>query len=226
MSEYTSTHNFAEAPQRARRYLPAMGRDRLLPLYDPLTRLLGVRAAHRRLADQAELGSAARVLEIGCGTGNLALMVKRTRPQLDVAGLDPDPRAMARAGRKARRTGLALELDEGFADQLPYPDASFDRVLSALMFHHLEADLRLASLREVVRVLRPGGTLHLVDFGGNSDHLHGLMRRARHSHTFSDNFDDRIPALMAEAGLADPVTTGHLDRRFGRLTFYRGARAA
>jgi SAM-dependent methyltransferase len=226
MNDSASIHNVAKAPHRARPYLPAMGRDWLLPLYDPFTRLLGVTAAHRRLADQAELGSAARVLEIGCGTGNLALMIKRMRPQLDVAGLDPDPRALARAGRKARRSGLAVELDQGFADQLPYLDASFDRVLSALMFHHLEADLRLASLREVVRVLRPGGTLHLVDLGGNSDHLHGLMRRARHSHTFSDNFDDRIPALMAEAGLLDPAATGHLDRRFGTLTYYRGARAA
>src|SRR3954451_2284585 len=133
----------AHGPAAGRRFLPGMGRDWLLPLYDPFTRLIGVEAAHRKLADQAEVASADRVLEIGCGTGNLALLVKRMRPQLEVAGLDPDPKALARAERKARRAGLALALDRGFADELPYPDARFDRVLSSLMFHHLEAGLRV-----------------------------------------------------------------------------------
>jgi SAM-dependent methyltransferase len=73
------------------------------------------------------------VLEIGCGTGNLALLVKRMRPQLEVVGLDPDAKALQRARRKARRVELSLELDTGFADALPYPDGSFDGVLSSLI---------------------------------------------------------------------------------------------
>lgn len=224
MTELTSRGPGTRAPGAPRQYLPGMGRDWLLPLYDPFTRLIGVRSAHRQLAEQAELNSATRVLEIGCGTGNLVLLVKRMRPQLEVVGLDPDPKALAHAGRKARRAGLALELDRGFADQLPYADASFDRVLSSLMFHHLEEDLRVASLREALRVLRPGGSLHLMDFGGDSHHLHGLARFARRSHTLKDNWDDRIPTLMREAGFSDPRETGHLVKRIGRLTFYRAVR--
>src|ERR1700754_1088040 len=108
-----------------RDFLPGMGRDRLLPLYDSFTRLMGIESAHRKLAEQAELASAERVLEIGCGTGNLTLLVKRLRPQLDVTGLDPDSKALARAGRKADRARLDLQLDRGFADELPYADASF-----------------------------------------------------------------------------------------------------
>jgi ubiquinone/menaquinone biosynthesis C-methylase UbiE len=207
-----------------RRFLPGMGLDWLLPLYDPFTRLIGVESAHRRLADQAELESAARVLEIGCGTGNLALLVKRMRPQLEVVGLDPDPKALARAGRKARRAGLALELDRGFADALPYPDGSFDRVLSSLMFHHLEADLRVASLREALRVLRPGGSLHLMDFGGDSHGAHGLARLARRSHALEDNWDGRIPTLMDEAGFSDATETAQLAKHIGRLAYYRATR--
>ena len=138
--------------------------------------------------------------------------------------MDPDPKALARAARKARRAGLTIELDRGFADELPYADGSFDRVLSSLMFHHLEADLRLASLREVLRILRPGGSLHLMDFGGDSHHLHGLARLARRSHTLKDNWDDGIPTLMREAGFSDPTETGHLTKRIGRLTYYRAAR--
>jgi ubiquinone/menaquinone biosynthesis C-methylase UbiE len=226
MNENASPQPIVDSPRAQRRYLPGMGRDWLLPLYDPVTRLVGIQAAHQRVADQAELGSAQRVLEIGCGTGNLALLVKRTNPQVEVVGLDPDPKALARADRKARRAGLSIELVRGFADELPYPDASFDRVLSALMFHHLEADLRLATLHEVVRVLRPGGSLHLLDFGGNPDNAHGLMPRlARHSHTLRDNWGDRIPTLMREAGLSEPAEIGHLTARVGHLTYYRAQRA-
>jgi len=224
MNELSSRQPVARIDAAGRRFLPGMGRDWLLPLYDPFTRLIGVESAHRKLAGQAELESATRVLEIGCGTGNLALLVKRTRPQLDVVGLDPDRKALARAARKARRAGLPLELDTGFADALPYPDAGFDRVLSSLMFHHLEADLRVASLREVLRVLRPGGSLHLMDFGGDSHQLRGLARLGRRSHTLRDNWDARIPALMHEAGFRDPTETGHLTKHIGRLTYYRATR--
>lgn len=222
MNQLVSPQPVARAEADGRGFLPGMGRDWLLPLYDPFTRLIGVESAHRKLADQAELESAERVLEIGCGTGNLALLVKRTHSQLEVVGLDPDPKALARAGRKARRAGLMLELDRGFADELPYPDGRFDRVLSSLMFHHLEADLRIASLREVLRVLRPGGSLHLMDFGGDSHH--GVARLARRSHTLKDNWNDRIPTLMGEAGFCDATETGQLTKHIGRLTYYRATR--
>jgi ubiquinone/menaquinone biosynthesis C-methylase UbiE len=224
MNELASRQRVARIEAGGRRYLPGMGRDWLLPLYDPFTRLIGIESAHRKLADQVALESAERVLEIGCGTGNLALLVKRMRPQLEVVGLDPDPKALARAARKARRAGLPLELDCGFADELPYADGSFDRVLSSLMFHHLEADLRGASLRQVLRVLRPGGSLHLMDFGGDSHQLHGLARLARRSRTLKDNWDDRIPTVMREAGFVDAAETGHLTKHLGRLTYYRATR--
>jgi ubiquinone/menaquinone biosynthesis C-methylase UbiE len=219
--QLASPKAIAPGDTRGRRFLPGMGRDWLLPLYDPFTRLIGIESAHRRLAEQAALESAERVLDIGCGTGNLTLLVKRTRPQVEVVGLDPDPRALARAGLKARRAGLAVELDRGFADELPYPDGGFDRVLSSLMFHHLEADLRAVSLREALRVLRPGGSLHLMDFGGDSHHLRGLARLARRSHMLEDNWDDRIPRLMREAGFADATETGQLTKHIGRLAYYR-----
>ena len=224
MSEFVSPQPVTRGDAGGRRFLPGMGRDWLLPLYDPFTRLIGVESAHRKLAEQAELESAERVLEIGCGTGNLVLLVKRMRPQLEVVGLDPDPKALTRAARKAQRAGLTLQLDRGFADALPYPDGSFDRVLSSLMFHHLEADLRIASLREVLRVLRPGGSLQLMDFGGDRHHLHGLARLARRSHALKDNWDDRIPTVMREAGFSDPTETGQLTKHIGRLGYYRASR--
>src|SRR5215211_5642514 len=153
-----------------------MGKRWLLPLYDPFTRLVGAGKVHRTLLDAAGIRPGHRVLEIGCGTGNLALLVKAHQPQAVVVGLDPDLDALARAQRKARRRRLVIQFDRGFADELPYADGSVDRVLSSLMNHHVPADQKVQALAEARRVLASGGELHIVDFGGPSDG-HGLHAR-------------------------------------------------
>jgi ubiquinone/menaquinone biosynthesis C-methylase UbiE len=215
MSATTEGHN--------KTYIPGMGHDRLLPLYDPLCKLLGMAKVHRPLVDHAGIRPGQRVLEIGCGTGNLALLVKRLHPDAEVVGLDPDPKALARAGRKAERDGLPIRLELGFAQELPYPDESFDRVLSSFMFHHLGPEEKEATLREVRRVLRDGGSLHLLDFGGEKVSSDGFMARLSHrNELLRDNFGDRIPSLMREAGFAEPTEVDHHVRRvLGRVTYYR-----
>ncbi len=139
-----------------RDYLPAMATHMPAAFYDPFTRLLGVRDAHWRLVAQAGIEPGATVLEIGCGTGNLLLLAARAVPGATLIGLDPDP---ARPGHR-RPQGAAgrgeLRLDRGYADRLPYPDGSVDRVLSAFMLHHLPAAQQHEALREVRRVLAPG----------------------------------------------------------------------
>ena len=84
-----------------RTFLPAAGRDWLLPFYDPFVKLLGGDQARQRLLDQAALQDGHRVLDIGCGTGTFAVLIKRVHPDVEVVGLDPDPKALARAHRKA-----------------------------------------------------------------------------------------------------------------------------
>jgi ubiquinone/menaquinone biosynthesis C-methylase UbiE len=192
-------------------YLPAAGHDLLLPGYDLLTRLLGMRPAYRALVDQAELYGGAQVLEIGCGTGNLTLLAKRAESGADVTGLDPDPRALVRARKKGRRlTGLRFE--QGYAQKLPYGDGSFDRVLSSMMLHHLEADAKAAALAEAFRVLRPGGGMHIVDVVGH--------RRAM-AHDV-----DVIPDLLRSTGFEGATLGSRRLRMVGPVTFYRGLRHA
>src|SRR5882724_11424036 len=116
--------SMALQPQRT--YLPAAGRDSLLPLYDLMTKLMGADRARRQLLDQAQIRSGHRVLDVGCGTGSLTIQLKRLNPETDVVGLDPDPKALALAKRKALRAEVSIQLDQGFGDELPYPDASFD----------------------------------------------------------------------------------------------------
>ena len=127
------------------------------------------------------------MLDIGCGTGNLLLALGRERSDVELVGLDPDPRALARAARKAHRAGVAVSWRQGFAEELPYPDGSVDSVFSSLMLHHLHD--KDALLAEVRRVLRPDGLLVLADIDGHGAlDGHGFMhRRMAHNPLIHDN---------------------------------------
>jgi ubiquinone/menaquinone biosynthesis C-methylase UbiE len=182
-------------------YLPATAHDWALPLYDPLVRLLGIDATRHAFLDQAQLEPGQRVLDIGCGTGTLLVLLKSRYPDVEAVGLHPDPKALARAMRKARRAAVSIRVDNGFADELPYPAACFDRVLSSFMFHHVSADARKPALQEARRVLKPGGSFHMVDFGGPRAAAGSMIDRVLHSsHRLADNSVSRVLALMREAG--------------------------
>lgn len=204
----------------ASNYIPAAGRDWMLPLYDPLVRLLGVDRARRPLLERAAVEPSHRVLDIGCGTATFAVLVARLHPGVDVVGLDPDPKALARARRKADRSRTAVRLDRGFADNLPYADASFDRVFSSFMFHHLRGDEKDRALREARRVLGPGGSLHLVDFAGPGSGEEGhFTRRLHSSQLLQENTEHAVLTRMREAGFANPQSAGRGTLFFGHIKY-------
>jgi ubiquinone/menaquinone biosynthesis C-methylase UbiE len=205
-----------------RSYLPAMGKRWLLPLYDPLLRLLGADKTKRRLIEQAEIKSGFRVLDIGCGTGSLAVLIKKSHPEVEVIGVDPDPAALSISKRKANRAGLSIEFDRGFSDHLSYPDASFDRVFSSFIFHHLEPSERTATLREIGRVLKSGGSLHLLDFAPRDGNRHH-HRHHRSPHEES-RFEGRVVDLMSEAGFVDAREVAKGKIFFGPIAYYSAER--
>jgi ubiquinone/menaquinone biosynthesis C-methylase UbiE len=205
-------------------YLPPMGKDRLLPLYDPITRLLGGDSARRALVSYADVEHATRVLDIGCGTGTLAVFIARIFSHVEVTGLDPDPKALRRARRTARRAGVSIRLDQGFSESLPYPDASFDRVFSSLMLHHLASTAdRLQALREMRRVLAPQGSLHVMDFAPDATHGNRVVRWIHAQHHMEDNSEERVVRLMREAGFAHARVVARRSSLMGRIAFYEAA---
>lgn len=208
-----------------RTYLPAAGRDLFLPLYDPIVKLFGGGAVREALLAQAGLRPNDRVFDLGCGTGTLDVLIKKRFAQVEIVGFDPDPKALARARKKATREALAIQFDEGFGDQLPYPEASFDRALSSLMLHHVPADERAKTLREVHRVLKPGGELYLADFEGPEDSKPGFLKRLLLSHAhIKDNSAANVIAVMKQAGFSDAAKVGRRKQLFGIVAYYRAVK--
>lgn len=199
-------------------FVPAAGRDVFLPIYDPLVSFMGASRARDDLIKQANIQPNQRVLDLGCGTGTLVVLLKRRYPAAQIVGLDPDPKALQRAQKKVRRARVEVQLDEGFADQLPYDDGTFDRVLSSFMFHHLEDQDREKMLREVLRVLKPAGTFHLLDFAGGEDRARGLWGRLVDSHAhLQGNSQRRILEVMRRAGFTNAAKVKDGSMLFGLM---------
>ena len=191
---------------RSHHFIPGARFRFLTPSYDRLCRLLGM-GDRMRAFEVRVIGPVAgkRVLEVGCGTGELLRAVSRGATPARLVGLDPDQGMLDQAGAKFRASGVAAELVLGYAEALPFPDGSFDVVLSSLMFHHLDAATKRTALREWRRVLAPGGVLVLVDFGApRSALLRALTWPARLGlfEQVAENLRGRVPALLAEAGFS------------------------
>jgi len=205
-----------------RTYFPAAGCDWALPIYDPLAKLLGGDAICSAFVERMELAPGQRFLDIGCGTGTLAVLIQQLHPGVAVVGLDPDPRALARAARKAERAGVEVHFDRGFSDQLPYADASFDRVFSNI-FSLLPHEEKETTLGEVRRVLRPGGSFQLVDMVKTPPGF-SFWRLFKRTQRFEFCTEEQIFDLMREAGLTDARKTGQYKVWFWSFVSYQASR--
>jgi ubiquinone/menaquinone biosynthesis C-methylase UbiE len=204
-----------------RPYIPALNREWLTPLYDPLLRwLFHERSFKQQLIEQAIIQTGDRVLDLGCGTGTLMLMLKQRHPHARVVGVDIDERILGIARRKALRGQVDLHFARGSAVELPYADGSFDRVLSSLMFHHLTAAQKQHALGEAFRVLRPGGEAHIVDFGKPHTRVaQAIAVVARHFEAVSDNVRGLLPIMLRQAGFVQVEEGWQRMTLLGTLTF-------
>jgi ubiquinone/menaquinone biosynthesis C-methylase UbiE len=184
-------------------FIPALGIKALTPFYDWVQRwIVGDTRYKSRLIEQAAIQPGQRVLDLGCGTGTLAVMVKQAVPGADVVGLDADPQMLNVAKSKSARENILVQFDRGMTFDLPYPDASIDRVLSSLMIHHLKTPDKERTAREVYRVLKPGGQLHVIDFGKPQTFYGKLLGPFLHRfEEANDNIDGRLPEIFKDAGL-------------------------
>lgn len=203
-------------------YIPALKYNWLTAFYDPLIRwTLRESVFKKELIKQAGLINNHRVLDLGCGTATLTLLIKKRFPETDVVGLDGDPEILTIAQKKVAKSGLSVRLDQGMSYELPYPDHTFDRVLSSLFFHHLTNEDKVRTLKEIFRVLRPDGELHIADWG----RPHNLLMRSVFTlvqlldgfETTNDNVRGLLPEMIRMTGFKHVTETSHFNTVFGTL---------
>lgn len=214
-----------EHPKTPHAYVRALRFDPLTTIYDPLMRwCLRERTFKTRLIEQAGFQAGQRVLDVGCGTGTLDLWILQCHPGVAIVGLDGDAHILRLAREKAARAGLTVTWRQGFSYQLPFPDASFDRVVSSLVFHHLTLADKVRTLAEIWRVLTPGGQLHFADWGQPRN---GLMQLAFLSVRMLDGFaptaanaHGQLPHLLRQAGFGEVSVRVSFTTLLGTLSLF------
>lgn len=202
------------------KYIHALNIKAFTPFYDPLLKwIMKEEIFKRRLIEQAAIQSDHHVLDLGCGTGTLTVMIKQTMPSAEVIGMDGDKDVLAIARAKAEQAGVEIKFDFGLASELPYSDGVFDRVLSSLVIHHLTINDKLKAFNEVFRVLASGGEFHIVDFGEPKNFYGWLASRfIRHMERANDNVEGLIPEFLKQAGFAEVKEAASFTTLFGSLT--------
>jgi demethylmenaquinone methyltransferase/2-methoxy-6-polyprenyl-1,4-benzoquinol methylase/phosphoethanolamine N-methyltransferase len=206
----------ADAPQTAGRTIRSWAR-----FYDAASWLLSfgrAPAIRRMTVVMAAAAPGESVLDVGCGTGSLAIALKaKVGASGEVRGIDASPEMIELARRKATKQGAEVDFRTALIESLPFGDGEFDAVLSSFMLHHLPEDVKRKGLAEVRRVLKPGGRFLAVDFGGTSQSVTGHLLSI-FGHTHGASLDALVPA-MEEAGFTD-VETGVT--KYSSVAYLRG----
>jgi len=160
------------------------------------------RKLRQRAATLARMHPGEQVLDVGCGTGTLAMEVQRSVGTTGrVFGIDPGTEQIARARAKAARRHVPIEFQIGVMEQIAFPDQTFDVVFSTLMMHHLPESLKRQGLAEIARVLKPGGRLVIADFTRKQDR----QGQAARFHAGGSGLHE-LAALVKDAGF-DQIET-------------------
>ncbi len=211
------------------KYIPALRFHWLTGLYDPIVTLTTRESVFKtRLIELANSSQGARVLDLGCGTGTFAILLKQKRDDVVVSGIDGDNVVLARAKQKAAKAGVNIQFDRGLAFALPYADETYDQIVSTLFFHHLSWENKIGTLKEAFRVLKPGGRLHIADWGKATSSLMRILffgvQLLDGFKTTADNVRGLLPEAMRTAGFVDIAIKEEISTMFGTLSLYQASK--
>lgn len=209
-------------------FTPALGKDSLTPLYDLAIALLTRERLWRGLlVRQIAPSPGDRILDVGCGTGTLAVMLARKTPGAAVTGIDPDPAVLQRARAKAAAASVSIAFVEGFlGEEGLAPLKPLSKITSSLVLHQVPLSEKRRMLALMRNGLIKGGTLHIADYGEQKT---GLSRWLfRHTVQSLDgikdtqpNADGILPVLMRDVGFDQVEEMQRVGTPTGVISIYR-----
>lgn len=173
------------------------------------------------LIEAANISVKEKILDFGCGTGTLTIMIKELEPEANVAGIDVDVKILNKTIEKTEQKGLDIFLIDYDGTNLPFQDKRFNKILSCLVFHHLDTNTKKIILAEIFRVVSNNGKLYIADFGRSKSWLQrilfNIIRGLDGFKSTDANAKGLLPELISEAGFANVIIKKKIKTMFGEV---------
>ena len=208
------------------KFVPALRYKSLTGLYDFFLRItFPEKKIKQALIDQCSFKTDERILDFGIGTATLSLMIKQQFPSINITGIDVDSKILEIAKNKVKGNVNLLQYD---GSHIPLPDESIDKILSSLVFHHIATANKKIVLKELYRVLKPGGEFHIADFG-KANNLYsklafGIFRRIDGEENTRINAMGLLPSFISDAGFSDTQETTNFNTAFGTVVLIKATK--
>ena len=191
----------------------------LTPFYDSVIKIFAFEKFYQKIASQIPPDKAIHILDIGTGTANLAIAIKKRSPKAKILGIDPDEKILKIAKEKIKKEKLDIKLIKAFAQKLPFKKQSFDYVVSSFAVHHIPPNLKDQAFLEMYRVLRSGGTILIIDIGEPKNLLAKITGTVFSLiESVGPNLRGFIPKALKEVGF---YNVKEVESKFGLISFYR-----
>ena len=214
-----------------RDFVPALGKSGSLDRYDAAIALMTREKRWRSdLLRFAEPRPGERIVDIGCGTGTFAIALKQAAPESIVLAVDPDPAVLEIARAKAEVADAEIQWFEAMGDELDSIDAlqQCDKIVSSLVLHQCPMDVKEAIAAQMFRLLQPGGTLFIADYG---EQRSLLMRMLFRQIQLLDGFEYTepnakgcVPEILTAAGFEAVEEIKVIPTPTGSISIYRARR--
>ena len=194
----------------------------LTPFYDSIIKIFAFEKFYQKIASQIPQNKTVHILDVGCGTANLAIAIKKRSPKAEILGIDPDEKILKIAKSKIKKEKLDIKLVKAFAQKLPLKPKSFDYVVSSFAIHHIPSHLKNQAFYEMHRVLRSGGTILIIDIGKPKNLPAKIAGTAlSFFEAVGPNLWGYIPKALKEVGF-DNVK--EIESKFGLISFYKASK--
>ena len=204
------------------KFIPALRFKWLTPLYDFFVGItMPEKKIKKALISYANIVSGTKLLDFGCGTGTLTIMAKHFSPETKVTGVDIDRDILDKATKKIKKEKLDIFLLDYDGKHLPFQRNAFDRVISCLVFHHLDTDTKQNMLAEIFRVMSKDGRLIIADFGRSKSWvqrtLFNIIRGLDGFKSTDANARGLLPEMISDAGFENVAIKKRFKTIFGEV---------